>query len=56
MKAVTGPCQVVGDGMIKKATCVNQGDLLAKETEFLDIVPKSRVSRSQSAHSSEEVS
>ena len=36
--------------------CVNQGDLLATETEFMEQEPKSRASRSQSAHSSEEAS
>jgi hypothetical protein len=28
--------------MVRKVTCVNQGDLLWKEPEFMDQVPKSR--------------
>jgi hypothetical protein len=44
--------------MIKKAACVNQGDLLAESdgVHAASREPKSRVSRSQSAHSSEELS
>ena len=42
--------------MVRKATDVNQGDLLANKDGVLGrIVPKSRVGRSQSAHKSEEV-
>jgi hypothetical protein len=48
---------VGGDGMDRKATRVNQGDLLAdKDGVHGPRVPKSQVSRSQSAHSSEEAS
>lgn len=39
---MTAGRQVGGDGMVRKATSVNQGDLLWKEPEFMDQVPKSR--------------
>ena len=39
----------------QRARCVNQGDLFAKETVFMQR-PKSRAGRSQSLHSSGEVS
>jgi hypothetical protein len=44
--------------MIKKAACVNQGDLLVESdgVHAAGKEPKSRMSRSQSAHSSEELS
>ena len=29
-----------GDGMVRKATRVNQGDLLAEEPEFMDDSPE----------------
>jgi hypothetical protein len=32
--------QVFGDGMVRKATRVNQGDLLAAKTEFMDESPE----------------
>jgi hypothetical protein len=41
--------------MVDKAARVNQGDLLVKEPEFMDQVPKNRASRSQSAHKSDEL-
>ena len=58
MKATTVAHQVIGDGMVRKAACVNQGDLLVISVgvHAASKEPKSRVSRSQSAHSSEEVS
>jgi len=46
---------VGGDGMVRKATDVNQGDLLADKAVFMDVRPEEPVSRSQSAHKSEEV-
>lgn len=57
-KAVPGPCGVIGDGMVRKAACVNQGDLLARSdgVHAANKEPKNRTSRSQSAHSSWEVS
>ncbi len=56
-KAATEGRQVFGDGMVRKATRVNQGDLLAdKDGVHGRKVPKSRASRSQSVHSSEEIS
>jgi hypothetical protein len=44
--------------MVRKAACVNQGELLAESDGVHAAIkgPKSRVSRSQSAHSSEELS
>jgi hypothetical protein len=48
--------QVFGDGMVRKDACVNQGDLLWKEPEFMDQVPKRPGNRSQSARNSDEVS
>jgi hypothetical protein len=44
--------------MIKKAACVNQGDLLVESDDVhaASKEPKSRMSRSQSAHSSAEFS
>jgi hypothetical protein len=57
VKAATVRRGVGGDGMVGKDTCVNQGDLLAdKDGVHGPVVPKSRGSRSQSAHSSEEAS
>ncbi len=32
--------EVSGDGMVRKATRVNQGDLLAEETAFMDESPE----------------
>jgi hypothetical protein len=32
--------QVVGDGMVRKATRVNQGDLLVTKTVFMDRVSR----------------
>jgi len=40
--------------MVEKAARVNQGDLLSGRAVFMDQVPKSRGSRSQSVHSSAE--
>ena len=40
MKATIAEHQVSGDGMVWKATRVNQGDLLAEETEFMDHGPE----------------
>jgi hypothetical protein len=37
---MTAAHQVIGDGMVKKATRVNQGDLLDKRTEFMDESPE----------------
>ena len=51
---MTAGREVVGDGMVWKAIDVNQGDLLATKTVFMDVSPEEPVSRSQSAHSSKE--
>jgi hypothetical protein len=57
VKAATVRRGVGGDGMVGKATVVNQGDLFAeRDGVHGPPVPKSRASRSQSAHSSEEAS
>jgi hypothetical protein len=37
---VTVERQVSGDGMVRKAMRVNQGDLLVEETEFMDGSPE----------------
>ena len=46
---------VVGDGMVRKATRVNQGDLFGKSRcSWTEQTRRAGASRSQSAHSSDE--
>lgn len=52
-RAASGRRQVVGDGMIGRFSDVKQGDLGGKQVG-VHAMPKSRPSRSQSTHSSEE--